>query len=198
MKKIILGLLIVSLLIFSGSAMAQNKGYFQGQIGLDIFGELDVEYSGDQDVDPGVSFIGEYKVPMDNSQWTFGGGITYQIERSEDADIGASDFNYTSFYGLAQYDVSNNPLYFVGKLGYNTFSVDIPVEIINNYYGTNISYDESGGMFYGIGAGYTFGEEENYVFEFLYSVNSGEIEVNGEGTLDADYSKLTASVGMKF
>lgn len=53
-------------------------------------------------------------------------------------------------------------------------------------------------MFYGIGAGYTFGKEENYVFELLYSVNNAEIEIDGADTIDFDYSKITASIGMKF
>lgn len=197
MKKISILVLIFLFLISSG-AMAKNQGYFQGQIGLDLFGEEDVEYAGTQDIDTGISFTGEYKVPMDNNQWSFGGGITYQLDREEDIDVLASEFNFTSFYGLAQYNVLNNPLYFVGKLGYNTFNVDIPISAINNYYGTNISYDESGGMFYGIGAGYTFGKEENYVFELLYSVNNAEIEIDGADTIDFDYSKITASIGMKF
>ena len=195
MKKIVLGLLVISLLIFSGSAMAQNQGYFQAQIGLDVFGDLDVNvdnFSESEDVETGVSLIGEYKVPMYNSQWTWGGGITYQLERAEDVDLGATDFNYTSFYGLAQYEVSDNPLYIVGKLGYNTLSVDVPIDV---------NYDESGGLYYGVGAGYNFGEDENYVFEILYSVNNGELDVSGPDgteTIDLEYSKFTASVGMKF
>ena len=189
MKKIVLGLLIISLLIFSSSAMAQNRGYFQAQIGLDVFGDLEATVAGlsaSEDVETGVSLIGEYKVPMENSQWTWGGGITYQLGRSEDVS-GAEDFNFTSFYGLAQYDISDNPLYIVGKLGYNTLSVDnLPSDL-----------DESGGLYYGVGAGYNFGEDENYVFEILYSVNNGEVEDNTD-SIDVEYSKFTASVGMKF
>lgn len=188
MKKIILGLIIFSLLIFSGSAMAQNQDYFQGQIGLDVFGETDSDDLGDADVDTGVSLIGEYKVPVNNSQWSFGGGITYQIEREQDVEILPIEFNTTSFYGLAQYNVSNNSLYFVGKLGYNTLSVDMPV---------NVSYDENGGIYYGIGAGYTFGENDKYVFETLYSINNGELEIADNET-DVEYSKFTMSLGMKF
>ena len=189
MKKIVLVLLIFALLIFSSSAMAQNQGYFQAQIGLDVFGDLEVSdavFAYSDDTNTGVSLTGEYKVPMDNSQWTLGGGINYQLDRSVDA-TGADDFNFISFYGLAQYDVSDNPHYIVGKLGYNTLSVDnLPSDV-----------DESGGLYYGVGAGYNFGEDENYAFEILYSVNNGEIEDNVD-SVDVEYSKFTASVGMKF
>jgi hypothetical protein len=200
MKKITV-LVLMFLFLISSGVMAQNQGYFQAQIGADLFGEIDVENYGDQDTDAGISLIGEYKVPMNNSPWTFGGGITYQLEREEDADYLASEFDFTSFYGLAQYDIVDNPLYFIGKLGYSTFNLDMPIGAVNNYFGTNVSYDESGGMFYGIGAGYTFGEKENYVFEFLYSVNKGEVELSDQTnktTMDFDYSKFTASIGMKF
>ena len=182
MKKLVVLLLMMALVFFSSSAMAQNQGYLEAKIGFDVMGEIDYEINS-PDVDSGVTIAGEYKIPMDNV-WTYGAGLAYQLDREID-DPDGGEFNFTSIYALGQYDLADSSTYLVGHLGYNTFDGD----------GDNIDY--SGGLYYGLGAGFVFGETSNYTAEFLYSVNNGEYE-DGPDTYDVDYSKITMSVGMRF
>jgi hypothetical protein len=182
MKKLTVLLLLLALVVFSSSALAQNQGYFEAKLGLDFMGEIDRESLGEDDVKSGVTVAGEYKIPMDNV-WTYGAGLAYQLDREID-DGSGDEFNFTSIYALAQYDLADSSTYLVGHLGYNTFD------------GSNSSVDYNGGLYYGFGAGFLFGETNNYTAEFLYSVNNGEVET--PDTLDVDYSKVTMSVGMRF
>ena len=184
--------LVCLFLTISSGVMAQNPGYFEAKLGVETFGNADIDLGNsgislDEDVDAGISLTGEYKVPLKNNQWTLGGGLNYQFGRAVD-NSGAEDFNFTSFYGLGQYDLANSPMYLIGKLGYNTLNLDnIPS-----------GADENGGLYYGLGAGFNFGEQDQYVIEALYSVNNGEIEeVNGV-TSDIEYSSFAISLGMKF
>lgn len=180
MKKLVVLLLMMALVFFSSSAMAQNQGYLEAKIGFDVMGEIDTGET--EDVKSGVTLAGEYKIPMDNV-WTYGFGIAYQLDREFD-DGSGREFNFIPIYALAQYDLADSSTYLVGHLGYNMFD------------GSNSAADYNGGLYYGLGAGFLFGETSNYTAEFLYSVNSGEVEY--EGTTDADYSKITMSVGMRF
>lgn len=189
MKRLVVLMLVLAMLIFSGSVLAQNSGNFEAKIGADILGNIEASDSGislDEDTDMGITLIGEYKVPM-NSQWVFGAGIAYQLDRAADAS-GAEDFNYTSFYGIAQYKLVDNPMYLIGKLGYNTLYFD----------NTPSNIDVNGGLYYGFGAGTYFGQNNNYVAEALYSVNNGKFEADDGSSADIDYSKFTISLGMKF
>jgi hypothetical protein len=190
MKKLTL-LFLVFMLLISSSVMAQTRGFFEAKIGADFLGEVDIDDnsglgSTDLDLDTGISLTGEYKVPMSNNRWTFGGGINHQLERSIDV-VNGEDVNSTAFYGLAQYSLPDSPIYLLGKLGYNTFDLE----------GVNDDFLD-GGLYYGLGAGFTFGKTNNYVFETLYSVNNGELEDNSGYKADFEYSKITMSVGMKF
>ena len=182
MKKLTVLLLVMALLVFSGSALAQNQGYFEAKFGIDVMGEFDPDGSSEEDVETGYTLTGEYKIPMD-AMWTYGAGIAYQLDREIDVTDGG-EFNFTSVYALGQYNLEDSPTYLLGHLGYNTFDGDGPG-------------DYSGGLYYGLGAGFNFGQSNQYVAEFIYSVNSGEYEDGGDST-DVDYSKISMSVGMKF
>ncbi|MFW6273656.1 MAG: outer membrane beta-barrel protein, partial [Halanaerobium sp.] len=172
MKKLAVILLLLALVVFSSSAMAQNQGYLEAKLGLDFMGEIDIETEDDEDVDSGVTLTGEYKLPMDNV-WTYGAGLSYQLDREVD-DSNGDEFNFTPIYALAQYDLEDSSTYLVGHLGYNIFDGD--------------RFDDyNGGLYYGFGAGFLFGETGNYTAEFLYSVNNGEVE-DGSDTHDVDYS----------
>ncbi len=183
MKKLTVLLLVMALLVFSGSALAQNQGYFEAKFGIDVMGEFDPDGSSEEDVETGYTLTGEYKIPMD-AMWTYGAGISYQLDREFD-DSSSDEFNFTSVYAIGQYNLEDSPTYLLGHLGYNTFD------------GSESSLDYSGGLYYGLGAGFNFGQSNQYVAEFIYSVNSGEVE-NGGDTTDVDYSKISMSVGMKF
>lgn len=188
MKKLVIFMVVISLVVFNGAVLAQTSGNFETKLRLDIGGNLDLSYNNvsvDDDVETGFTLIGEYKVPT-NSQWTLGAGMAYQLDRSVD-NSGAEDFNFIPLYGLAQYNLAENPVYLLGHLGYNLFDAD---------WGDDIDYN--GGLYYGFGAGVNFGENNNYVAEALYSVNNGEIEDDSGDTADVEYSKFTISLGMKF
>lgn len=189
MKKLIVVMLVMSFLVFSGAASAQNGGYMEVKIHSDSIGNFEVSKNSasvDEDVDVGITLSGEYKVPMD-SQWTLGGGIAYQLERAID-EPGAENFNFMPIYGIAQYNLVNSPSYLLGKLGFNTMNLD----------NLGSDADENSGLYYAIGAGKSFGQNNEYVFEGLYSVNNGEIEENTGETFDVSYSKFTVSIGRKF
>jgi len=182
MKKLAVLLLVVGLIFFSGSVMAQNQGYLEAKLGIDVMGESEFGSNPAEDVEMGYTLTGEYKVPMD-AMWTYGAGLSYQLDR-ELEDISDSEFNFTPFYALAQYNLQDTRTYLLGHLGYNL-------------YDGNATGDYNGGLYYGLGAGFNFGQKSQYVAEFLYSVNSGEYEDDGT-TNDVDYSKITMAFGMKF
>ena len=182
MKKTVLVLFLAAFLVFSISAasMAQIPGYWDIKGAIDFGGEIDIDGS-DQDVDSGFTLVGEYKVP-NTAQWTFGGGVRYQLDREID-NANSNDFNFVPFYGLAHYNMQNSPYYFLGHLGYNTFDID------------GLS-DESGGIYYAVGAGMDLAS--NMSAEIMYSVNNGEAENNLGNNFDVEYSKLTISLGYQF
>jgi len=146
-------------------------------------GEIEFDPGSSEDVDSAVTIAGEYKIPMDNV-WTYGAGLAIQLDREIENTDGL-EVNFTPIYALGQYDLADSSTYLVGHLGYNLLD------------GSESAYDYSGGFYYGLGAGFVFGETSSYTAEFLYSVNSGEIEDDTD-TYDVDYSKITMSVGMRF
>lgn len=182
MKSKILVLFLAAFLVIglSSASMAQVPGYWDIKGAIDFGGEIDIDGAGDEDVDSGFTLVGEYKIPY-TSEWTFGGGVRYQLDREIDNSNG-TDFNFVPFYALAHYNMQNSPYYLLGHLGYNTFDID-------NY------GDESGGMYYAVGAGMDLAS--NMSAEVMYSVNNGEAEVKGTDE-DVEYSKLTVSLGYQF
>lgn len=202
------------MLIFSSTVMAESSGYFEARLGADFFGELELNYEGLNlpavDVATDFSLIGEYKVPLEDSQWSLGAGITYQLNRdletgfinllyeSSSSDTIDVDFSSTALYALLQYDLANEPIYLVGKLGYSIIDADIS-GITDTFNVEDV--DVNGGLYYGVGLGYNIGR--NYVIEGLYSVNKGDVNItisdtNDDIDLDLGYSKFTLSLGMKF
>ena len=179
MKKTALVLILAAFLVvgISSASMAQVPGYWDIKGAIDFGGEIEIDGQSDEDVGSGFTLVGEYKVPY-TSEWTFGGGIRYQLDR--ETEDKKNDLNFVPFYGLAHYNLQNSPYYFLGHLGYNTFDMD------------NVG-DTSGGMYYALGAGMDLAS--NMSAEVMYSVNSGEID---SGSRDVDYSKLTVSLGYQF
>ena len=183
MKKTALVLILAAFLVvgISSASMAQVPGYWDIKGAIDFGGEIERDGQPDEDADSGFTLVGEYKVPY-TAEWTFGGGIRYQLDReTEDTK---DDFNFVPFYGLAHYNLQDSPYYFLGHLGYNTFDVDAS--------GVD---DTSGGMYYALGAGMDLAS--NMSAELMYSVNSGEAEISGNDQ-DVDYSKITVSLGYQF
>lgn len=184
MKSKILVLFLAAFLVIglSSASMAQVPGYWDIKGAIDFGGEIDIDGASDEDVDSGFTLVGEYKLPY-TSQWTLGAGMRYQLDR--ETDDTKKDFNFVPFYGLAQYNMQNSPYYLLGHLGYNTFDIDG-------------SSDESGGMYYAVGAGMDLAS--NMSAEVMYSVNNGEADdfLRSGNDVDVEYSKLTVSLGYQF
>ena len=182
MKRTLIVLMVMALMLFSFSALAeaytaQTAGNFEVKLGIDFGGDFDTD-SESYDVDMGYSLIGEYKYAY-NQNINLGAGLNYQFDRDFDDEDG--DFSFTTVYALGEYKVTDSPVYLIGHLGYGSLSVDSDV----------LTGDESGGLYYAAGAGMTL--DNDYVAEILYSRNNGELDDE-----DVEYDKFTISVGMRF
>jgi peptidoglycan hydrolase-like protein with peptidoglycan-binding domain len=170
-----------------------QNGYFEVKLGVEPLGNAEVSLgslSSEEDVKTGVSLTSEYKYPLKNTQWTIGGGVSYQFKRGFDNKDNDDKFNLTNFYGLTQYNIKDTPVHLVGKLGYGLLNVEEDPE----------NTEVNGGLYYALGTGMTFGEKDQYVVEALYSANNGEFEGTVEGleTTDFKYSTFQISAGMRF
>lgn len=169
-----------------------QNGYFETRLGVEPLGNSKASLgalSGEEDVKTGISLTTEYKLPLKETQWTMGAGINYQVDRGFDVEDSNEKFNFTNIYGLTQYDINNTPVYLVGKLGYGIFSLDPKPE----------TSEISGGLYYGLGTGMTFGEDDQYVIEGLYSVNNGKEDSDSlTETAEFEYSTFQISAGMRF
>jgi len=178
-----------------------KNGYFETKLGLETFGKLELtndkyDFDGKKDTDIGFSITGEYKHPISNTQFVLGGGLNQQINRSLKEDKkNEVGLNFTSIYGIGQYDVENTPVYIFGKIGYNFFNID------ENELDDGVRPEVNGGIYYGLGSGFTFGENDQFLIEGVYSVNNGEViyEVpNNTITNEFKYSTFQISAGMRF
>ena len=203
--------------MFSGVAAAQTGGDFVFRLGYDMSGEMDADFSIDGsteedmsdtvDVESGYSLTAEYRLSAADN-FSYGAGITYQLDRDIDEEDTDVSFSFTPIYLLGEYRMADNPIYFVGHLGYNFFSLDdldLDEENLDI-----IDQSNSGGLYYALGGGIEF--EDRYLLELLYTVNNGSTEIefegaevpngNGaeDGVLEGDfkYTKFTISLGVKF
>ncbi|MFN2340816.1 MAG: outer membrane beta-barrel protein [Halanaerobium sp.] len=176
MKKIMVVLVVMAMFLFSFNVFAQAQSSWSFKAGLDFGSTIEIG-NAEHNSEMGYSLIGEYKMAyMEN--WNLGAGLAYQLNRKdENADV---DFGFTPFYGLAEYRMQDSPFYFVGHLGFASFSFDHPD-----------ADDSSGGLYYALGGGMDLGQR--YEAEVLYTNNSGESDND-----DVDYSKFTVTFGMRF
>mgnify|MGYP000530015507 CR=1 FL=1 len=192
MKKLSIFILVLSLMLISGSALADShmnmmeKGTWNLGIDYDMGGTLDsTNQSGmenDWDVNSGFTINGEYVIPY-RDKISIGGGLGYQLSRSLSEDE-SSEFNFTPLYGIFKYDMEEEA-YVIGHLGYNMLSA-------NDEFKSNAEL--SGGLYYA--AGFGIGMEQ-YNGEIIYSVNNGGWD-DGTDKLDLSYSKLSLSFGYEF
>ena len=184
MKRTLIVLMVMALMLFSFSVMAeaytaQTAGDFEVKLGIDFGGDFDYG-AGSTDADMGYSLIGEYKYAY-NQNINLGAGLNYQFDRDFDGADG--DFSFTTVYALGEYKVTDSPVYLIGQLGYGSLSVDST--------SPNLAGDESGGLYYAAGAGMNL--DNNYTAEILYSRNNGELDDN-----DVEYDKFTISIGIRY
>lgn len=187
MKKLSIFILVLSLMLFSASALADShvnmmeQGTWTLGIDYDMGGSLTTTNPNDDgsDVSGGFTLNGEYIIPYKNNM-SYGGGIAYQLSRSL-KDNEAKEINFMPLYGIFKYDMENEA-YVIGHLGYNVFSG-------NDAY--KDAAELSGGLYYAVGAGIDM--QEKYNGELIYSVNKGN-----RGNYEVSYSKLTLSFGYEF
>lgn len=185
MKKLILVLLLASLLVFSANVLAQAQNTWSIKAGMDMGSSIDID-GNKTDTKIGYTITGEVRNPY-RRNLNLGLGVAYQLDRDDDENKDYN-FGYTPIYALAEYRMQQSPIYFVGHLGYAGMRFDEDSSIYKN---------ASGGVYYALGAGMDLAQR--YEAEVLYTNNSGELEEKySNNKVDADYSKLTISFGMKF
>ncbi|MDD5260173.1 MAG: hypothetical protein PHD29_09435 [bacterium] len=192
MKQLYLIAVVFAAILLAGNAYAEGNI----KIGVDLAGSHEVTWNGlngDEVVETGISLSGEYMQAI-NSNIRLGGGITFQIPRSQEDYAG--DFNFIPLYGLLKIytnsqeqdeeniQVQKTNYYVLGHLGYNLFRGD------DDYKGDEYL---TGGIYYGIGGGIVF--NKNNQLELLYSINNGSID---DLNVDVEYSKITISYGYVF
>src|SRR5690554_6496536 len=147
MKKITVIMLVSALFLMLSAPAAFAGGVVK--VGIEPSGTFSTEFFGltlSNDVEMGISIAGEYLLEISDTL-AAGGGIEYQLSRKErNAESG---FNYIPLYGLIRYNVPNTAFFLTGKVGYNLFFVEDPVEEVNY----------NGGLFYGAGGGMVFLEK---------------------------------------
>ena len=186
MKKVSVLILVLSLVLISGSAFADShmdmaKGTWYVGADYDMGGNFNMTDGTDEldyDVESGFSINGEYIMPYKNKM-SIGGGLTYQLSRTF-TDYPNAEMNFIPVYGLVKYDLQDEA-YVVGHLGYNMFN-------------GNEEFKEGaelgGGIYYAAGFGFT---RDMFNGELIYTVNNGTFD-----ELDVTYSKLSLSFGYKF
>ncbi len=190
MRKKLTLLILAALLYFFSANNALAGGVFK--LGLDLPGDHEVSglgLSGTEDVDTGFSLSADFFGSIGDN-FNIGGGITYQLPRSQKDFPG--DFYFIPIYGLIRIRSASQKVapYAIGQIGYNFFNGD------SDYKGTGIfEADLNGGLYYGLGGGIIF--NERFQLEVLYSVNNGEAELLGV-TFDIEYSKVTLLFGIAF
>ena len=132
----------------------------------------------------GLSAAVEY-VAYVNEYLGFGGGLSAQMPRFVEKVPGR--FGFAPVYGMLKLrSLPQEPYYYgyaVGHIGYNAFYAD------NSF----VNDKMSGGFYYAGGFGIVL---KQFLFEFLYSVNSGGIQYRGFPDTDITYSKFTISAGI--
>ena len=190
MKKLSILVLVLSLVLISGSAFAQNDMMMSGEwfIGAnyDMGGSLkDADDS--YDTDAGFSITGEYVMPY-RDKMSLGGGITYQLARKlKDSE---AEFNFIPLYGLVKYDLEEGA-YVVGHLGYNLFNGN------DDFVGAG---ELGGGLYYAAGFGMNlaqFNNLEDMNVGLMYSVNNGTYTEDSTET-SLTYSKLSLTFNYNF
>ena len=110
-----------------------------------------------------------------------GGGLEYQFGQ----DIGDCGINFIPLYGLVQYKF--NQFYAVGRLGYDLFNMQ-------NFGPPGYSF--TGGIYYGVGAGYNI--NRNMEVEAVYGICNMSQTFLGDTIMTGTSSKLGLSFGYKF
>jgi hypothetical protein len=195
MKKLGILVLVLSLVLISGSAFAQSDMMKSGEwfvgANYDMGGSLKDEDTS-YDTDAGFSITGEYVMPY-RDKMSIGGGITYQLARgAEGGEFPANaEFNFIPLYGLVKYDLEEGA-YVVGHLGYNLFSGNDDF----------VSGGElGGGLYYAAGFGMNlaqFNNLEQMNVGLMYSVNNGTYTNTEDPISNLSYSKLSLTFNYRF
>lgn len=162
------------------------------KFGFDMEGDHEVSGYGlswKEDVDQSFSLSAELFAKI-GYNLDIGGGIIYQIPRSQKYFEG--DFYFIPIYGAmrVRFETGNVAPYLIGQAGYNFFDGD------SDYKGYGIyEADLEGGLYWGLGGGVII--NKHFLIELLYSVNNGTVEELGY-EFDIEYSKVTLNFGYNF
>jgi hypothetical protein len=175
MKKMVLALVVSLVLVFAVSYVSLAD--MTVKAAYDLGGTVSL-LGASGSTDGGFSLGFEYTSEMDDNLMV-GGGLEYQLPRKSNViNIGA-----IPLYGLVQYKFDQ--FYAIGRLGYNLFTYDPAPS----------SGSVGGGIYYGVGAGYSINEK--MVLEAVYGISTMSFSESGI-TITGTYSKLGLSFGYKF
>lgn len=178
MKKLVVVLVVSLMLVFAvGSVTLADMTV---KAGYDLGGTMSSAGSS-LNVDGGLALGFEYTSEMADNLMV-GGGFEYQLNRKPAGS--SSGFSFIPLYGLVQYKFDQ--FYVVGRLGYDLYNQEAAIPA-----GASIS----GGIYYGVGAGYSI--NQNMVVEAIYGISNASFSYMGI-TQTASYSKLGLSFGYKF
>lgn len=186
MKKMFFALL--ALILASGAAFAVEGAVINIKAGLDTAGNMSAsrDGNGNKRVKVGISLTGEYLFKM-NDIVKLGGGMEYLLPRDFDTEF-APSFSFLPIYLSAE--ITPIPplreLYFKGNIGYNVL-FDYDYELLK--------FDEKGGMYFAIGAGYVF--DFGLFLETLYGFYYGSLS-GGLLDIGVAYTKLGFNAGYRF
>ena len=135
-----------------------------------------------------VSFAVEY-IKYFNRYVGAGAGVSAQIPRGVDELQGRFGFApvYVSVKVRSWPQEPGLYGYVLGQIGYNLFYGDSGFE--------KDFASEEGGFYYGAGLGFIYNV---FLFEGMFSVNSGTAKDRASNSINIDYDKFTVSVGYKF
>lgn len=210
LKFIILCLCL--LLIFAGHSIAKEKTEFKFTVlgGLDVLGEGDqeseyIELDGSDDVNTGITIGVESAMQLENN-FNVGLGFRYMLPRETDNDDAPVEISGIITYLLFQLNIPADgevKPYLVGHIGYN-------IPILNTSEAeeyleeetpvVNPSFDATGGLYFGFGAGLYFTEQVG--LQLLYGISYSETQFTSDNftsdDMDNEYSRLTIAVTYTF
>lgn len=172
--------------------VAVNIAFAGGAVKLGVDFNNDHEISGyggsaSMDVDPMISFTGEFYAGI-SSNLDIGGGLTLQLPRTAEFMGLEGEFYFLPIYGAMRFKSASESVapYGILQLGYNFFDGN------DAYKG---SADLDGGIYYGVGGGLII--KKHFLIELLYSVNNGEVSEMGY-SFDIENSQITLNFGFNF
>jgi hypothetical protein len=227
-KRVVAALLTISMFTLCvGIALASdNFGELNIKAGFQFVGKMGIEYKNPDpdeenkkvDLNNGVIITGEYVIPLEYfseiiDSLKFGAGLSYLLPRDvdkKDANISVSCLPIYFILQVNPFIGAQNKVFraiFVkGNFGYNALFDFENKNLINKYKIEKNEIDKTGGVYYGVSAGYEFHfglivDLGYYMCRGNIKINHTEVSVGRSGYFASDditCSNVTLNLGYKF